>query len=197
MSKLILATHNKNKANEIIQILSELNVDISNIITSKYKEPIENGISFEENAFIKAKYVYEKSGGIPTLADDSGIIVDILGNAPGIFSARWGGLNATGKENALLLLEQLKDVKLQDRSAKFVTAVVLYIDPKNVIIKFGEIKGFLTTKIQGNMGFGYDPVLIPDGYNKTIAQLSANEKNKISHRRCAIEKIVLHIKKLC
>jgi XTP/dITP diphosphohydrolase len=197
MSKLILATHNAHKVNEIFAILKDFSISTTDIVDAKpYEEPIENGTSFEENAFIKAKSVYEQSGGIPSIGEDSGIVVDVLGKAPGIFSARWSGVHSRGASNTDLLLAQLADIKEPARGAKFVTAAVLYINPKNVILKFGSVEGMLTKKIIGNNGFGYDPIFVPNGYQKTMAQLTAVEKNHISHRRRAFEQLAPQIKKL-
>ena len=95
-----------------------------------------------------------------------------------------------------MLLEQLKDVRKNDRGAKFVTAAVLYINHKKVFVEFGEIKGMLTTKQKGNKGFGYDPIFVPEGYKKTIAEMRNAQKNQISHRKMAMEKIAKYVKKL-
>jgi XTP/dITP diphosphohydrolase len=203
--KLIFATHNDYKFKEFKEILKvqlSLNEEqLSHISSSKalsISDVVENGITFEKNAVIKAKHTWQKSK-IPSVADDSGIIVDVFGNAPGVFSARWNGKHNYGSDNATLLLEQLQDVPKGNRGARFVCAMAL-VNGESVQTVVGEVKGTLTFEMRGTHGFGYDPIFIPHEQPKetirTFAEFTSDEKNKISHRSRAINQISAKIKKL-
>lgn len=197
--QIVLATNNSKKLKEFNQIFTKLcNTPISFKTLDDFKldSPIENGATFYENALIKAKYCFEKTG-LAAIGDDSGIVVKIMGSAPGIFSARWAGEHHKGKgsEDKLdpcgqLLLEQLSDVKLEDRGAFFQCTIVYYGGENNILTVDGQLDGTIAKEASGTHGFGYDPIFIPQGLNKTIAELVDDEKNQISHRRRAIEKLV-------
>ncbi|MDR0950867.1 MAG: RdgB/HAM1 family non-canonical purine NTP pyrophosphatase [Candidatus Ancillula sp.] len=214
--KLILASHNQHKLEELKNIISQiLNVEIKDgeIVSSAdlgLIEPIEDGASFEENALIKARSVFKQTG-ISAIADDSGLIVDVLGNAPGILSARWSGKHGHDRENNLLLLNQLKDLPDNLRKAHFVCAVALIKVVKSAekiedvigdsIVKVGKMTGKINYRQKGKNGFGYDSIFIPDAYRsnltlmgKTSAELTAEEKNKISHRTYALLEISKELK---
>lgn len=194
MKKLLIATFNLNKLKEIIAIAKELNLNYEFLYLKDFpdiKEVIEDGNSFEENAIKKAKG-YFKQTNILTLAEDSGLSVNVLGGLPGVYSSRFAGDDKDDYKNNLKLLEFLKDKT--DRNAKFICLSCLALGEDNLKIFRGELDGKIAYKMRGNYGFGYDPVFIPEGYDKTLAELGPKIKNKISHRRKAIEKALEFIK---
>ena len=178
--KIIFATKNAGKVREVAHILGEEYFELLSLNDfNNVGEIVEDGNTFEENAIKKAKYVYGKYG-LPVLADDSGLAVEQLNGEPGIYSARYAGENATDEENNLRLIEKVKDLPEPHR-AKFVCAAVYYNG--NIILNaVGEVIGRLLLEPRGKNGFGYDPLFLPDGYDQTTAELSLDEKNKISHR---------------
>ena len=178
--KIIFATKNAGKFREVAHILGEEYFELLSLNDfNNVGEIVEDGNTFEENAIKKAKYVYGKYG-LPVLADDSGLAVEQLNGEPGIYSARYAGENATDEENNLRLIEKVKDLPEPHR-AKFVCAAVYYNG--NIILNaVGEVIGRLLLEPRGKNGFGYDPLFLPDGYDQTTAELSLDEKNKISHR---------------
>ncbi len=147
---------------------------------------VESGMTFEENAYIKAHFVYTKTNK-NTFADDSGLLVKSLNNEPGIYSARYAGVSKNDKQNIELLLNKMKNIT--DRTAKFTCIICAIINGQKYFFE-GELKGSIALQAKGTNGFGYDSVFIPDGYNITLAEMSADEKNKISHRRRAIQKML-------
>lgn len=185
-ARLILATHNQHKVSELRQILSPLIPGFSDemVIGAAglgLPEPLEDGASFTENALLKAQAVFEATG-LAAVADDSGISVDIMGGAPGIFSARWAGKHGDDQANLELLLDQLSDIPGPRRQARFVCAAVL-IGPNGLKREaLGQMPGTILFAPRGENGFGYDPIFQPAGLDKSAAQLSAAEKNAISHR---------------
>lgn len=181
IEKLVMATNNKNKLREVREILSPLGIDvISQSEAGADTNPDENGSTFAENAYIKAKAVYDVTG-LPVIADDSGICVDFLGGRPGIYSARY----APEGEECEKLLEELKDVPDSERTAKFV-CVISFIDEngKNEFLS-GECSGKIGYEKRGSNGFGYDPIFMYG--EKSFAEKSSEEKNKISHRAAALK----------
>lgn len=150
-------------------------------------EPIEDGLSFAENALIKARAANRLTG-LPAIADDSGLAVEILGGAPGIFSARWSG-NRDDAANRHLLLAQLADVRPEHRAASFVCTMAL-VDGDDEITCTGIWLGSLATQASGANGFGYDPIFVPDGLAVTAAELEPDVKNSMSHRFMAVEQLV-------
>lgn len=185
-TKLILATHNEHKVAELRAILAPIvpGWDPAWVVSAAglgLEDPIEDGVTFTENAFIKARAVCRATG-LPALADDSGLAVDVLGGAPGIFSARWCGHHGDDAANLDLLLHQLADVRDPHRGARFVSAAALVTPGGVERSALGEIRGRLTTTPAGEGGFGYDPIFVPDGYEVTTAQMTPEEKNAISHR---------------
>lgn len=190
-TRIIFATRNAHKLAEVQEILSgligELRVQsIGSAADLDLPEPIEDGVTFAENAVIKARQIVQATK-LPAFADDSGICVDVMGGAPGIFSARWAGMHGNDAANLELLLAQLSDVPPENRSAHFRCAAALVLPSGEVYIEEGAVHGVLRCEKTGCGRFGYDPIFQPDGYEQTLAQMSAQEKNAISHRRQAFE----------
>lgn len=185
MNIFVLATHNLHKIEEFNAILGSLVPGIT-VIGYDGPEPIEDGVSFAENALIKARAAAAHTG-LPSLSDDSGICVDVLGGAPGIFSARWAGSAKDNAANVQLLLDQLSDVREEDRGAHFqcTIAVVNPVTNEEYFVE-GKWPGRIAREVHGANGFGYDPVFIPEGYEVTAAILDPDEKNQLSHRSRAL-----------
>ncbi len=180
MNKVVIATTNNGKLNEIKRKFSDLGLNVLSISDFPgFPEIIEDGKSFEENAEKKARIVFEITG-IPAIGDDSGLKVEQLNGEPGIYSARYSGEGATYDSNNKKLLEELEKFSLP-HLAKFV-CVAVYFDGKNNFVKRGELSGQIIKTPRGTNGFGYDPVFIPDGFNVTLAEMTMEEKNRISHR---------------
>ena len=196
-SRLVLATHNAGKLNELRQILTPLvpGLDPGSIISAaslQAPEPVEDGLSFADNALLKARALAGATG-LPAVADDSGLCVDVLGGAPGIFSARWSGRHGDDAANLQLLLDQLADVADPHRTARFTCAAVLVQpasgrQPERVTTIERSMEGRLTRSPLGEGGFGYDPIFVPvqedepDGRGRTTAQMAPEDKHAISHR---------------
>ena len=189
---MILASGNAHKLAEVCHILGRDDIQLS---PQGLGEPVEDDVTFAGNALIKARYVAERTGEA-VLADDSGICVDVLGGAPGVFSARWCGRHGADQENLDLLLAQLADVRPEHRGAKFVCAAVFVQPGGREIIATGTMTGTLLTERRGAGGFGYDPIFVPDGYDRSAAELSATEKNLISHRGQAFRALALELERL-
>ncbi len=186
--KILLATKNSHKLNEIKAMLKEYNVEILGINDINKKiEIIENGKTYFENAYKKAKKLH-KTTGLITIADDSGLEVEFLNNEPGIYSARYAGENASDKDRINKILKKLKDVPFRKRKAKFVSCIVL-LNNKKVYNVTGFVNGYISEKPAGKNGFGYDPIFYLPDLKKCMAQLSPEEKNIISHRANALKRI--------
>jgi len=186
--KIVLATHNHDKEIELQHSLRGLDVDICSL--SEYPdigEIEETGTTLLENSLLKAHTVHDRTG-LPTIADDTGLEIDALDGAPGVYSARFAGLNATYEDNVNKLLSVMENVPDDMRSARFRT-VISYVDETQELWTEGFIDGRITETPRGNMGFGYDPVFYVPHLEKTFAELSTNEKNKISHRGIALQKL--------
>ncbi|MFF1251348.1 RdgB/HAM1 family non-canonical purine NTP pyrophosphatase [Pseudarthrobacter sp. NPDC058329] len=190
--RLVLATHNKGKLRELRELLRGqvpgLDVDTQVVDAAAAGAPdvVETGITFAENSLLKARAVAEATG-LVAIADDSGLAVDVMGGAPGIFSARWSGRHGDDEANLRLLLNQLADVPDAHRGAAFVCAAALAVPgtsarPGHEVVEYGQLEGVLLREPRGAGGFGYDPVLQPVGEKRSCAELSADEKNAISHR---------------
>ncbi|WP_406713326.1 RdgB/HAM1 family non-canonical purine NTP pyrophosphatase [Trueperella pyogenes] len=194
---IILATRNAHKVEEVRNILAPLLPSVPSIspAPAQLPEPVEDGATFAENAIIKANQVVRELG-VPAIADDSGLCVDILGGAPGIFSARWSGRHSDDAANLDLLLAQLADVKPAQRGARFVCAAALALPDGTVVVEEGHMAGQLRYERAGEGGFGYDPIFQPEGYDVTNAQLSPADKNAISHRGKAFAALAPHIAQL-
>ncbi len=183
--KLLISTKNKHKLKEINEILSPLGYTVESAYN--YLDDIdieESGTTFEENAVLKAVEI-SKLVDEYVIADDSGISVDALSGAPGVYSARFAGENATDDENNELLLEKLKGVPFEKRTAKYICVIALAKRGKLITTTYGECSGYVGFEYKGNNGFGYDPIFVlPDG--RHMAELPSDEKNRISHRYHAL-----------
>ncbi len=181
--KILISSRNKNKIREVREILSGCEILTPDDVGS-FDEVEEDGSTFEENALKKAKEICEQTGMI-TIADDSGLCVDALGGAPGIYSARFAGDGHDDEENIKKLLKLLENE--ENRSAKFVSAAaVCFPDGKHFVVR-GECEGTILREKRGSNGFGYDPVFYTEVYKKSFAEISDDEKNSISHRRRAFD----------
>lgn len=194
-ARLVLATRNAGKLREFRALLRDrvpgLDVDTQVIDAAAAGAPdvVESGVTFEENALLKARAVAEATG-IPAVADDSGLAVDVLGGAPGIFSARWAGRHGDDSANLQLLLNQLADIPAERRAAQFVCAAALAVPGGDAVVRHGALRGTLLSEPHGHNGFGYDPVLQPDGMDRSCAELAPEEKNAISHRARAFAELL-------
>ena len=190
--KFVLASHNRGKLKEMQEILAELGVEVAlQSDVGLDLEPEENGSTFAENAAIKAKAVMEASG-LPAIADDSGLCVDALNGAPGIYSTRYGGLDSDAARYQLLL-NNLRGAT--NRAAHFHTAIVCAFPNGDVIRAEGDCQGTIAFAPRGESGFGYDPIFYVPELRKTFAQLTAEEKNAISHRGNALRAFAVELKK--
>lgn len=182
--KIIAATKNKNKLREFGEILKGFEI-ISQEEAGVDIDVEETGTTFEENSYLKAKAIYDITG-ITTIADDSGLCVDALGGEPGVYSARYGGEGYDDKGRVQLLLKNMKDVPDEERTARFVCVITLVGD-EGVLTARGECEGRIDYEPKGENGFGYDPVFYVDRFEKTLAEVTPEEKNSISHRGKALK----------
>jgi XTP/dITP diphosphohydrolase len=195
MNRIVLATRNAHKVGELRAILAELGVAVDLVGVTEYPDVpdvAETELTFAGNALLKAVAVAEATG-LPAIADDSGICVDALNGMPGIFSARWAGKHGDDAANLDLLLAQVSDVPDEHRGAQFVCAAALAEPGGRRVVEEGRIEGTLLRARRGEGGFGYDPVFLPHGHERSTAQLSAEEKNRISHRRRAFAALAPHL----
>lgn len=191
MYELLIATRNAGKIREIEELLTGAPIKIRTLREfDKIVEPEETGVTFAENAVLKAEY-YAQETGIAALADDSGLEVVALGGAPGVYSARYAGGEATDDERIAKLLSEMQEANNKNRQAQFVCAMaIVNIDGVTECLTEGVCKGQIAGLPKGSNGFGYDPVFIPEGFSATFGELSQEIKQKISHRALAISKIV-------
>ncbi|MCU1538518.1 MAG: non-canonical purine pyrophosphatase, rdgB/HAM1 family [Humibacillus sp.] len=203
MTRVVLATRNAHKVEELREILADVCAELSLEIVgldefADAPEVVEDGITFEANAILKAASAAQATG-LPALADDSGISVDVLGGSPGIFSARWSG-GKGDRANVDLLLAQLGDVRDEHRAAAFVCAAALVLPDGRSAAELGHFGGVVAREPRGDGGFGYDPVFVPSdqplGDERSLAEYSAEEKNAVSHRSLAFLALVPHLKEL-
>ncbi|MCH8018311.1 XTP/dITP diphosphatase [candidate division KSB1 bacterium] len=187
-NKIVLATGNQDKVKEIVEILKNLDIEL---LTLKdfpgVPEVVEDGKTLEENALKKARIISEFTK-LPAVSDDTGLEVDALNGAPGVYSGRYSGENATYADNVKKLLGDLENVPPEKRQARFRCAVALYSENNTQIVE-GVCEGEITDQPQGNQGFGYDPVFFVPEYDCTFAEMDLNLKNKISHRAKAFLKL--------
>lgn len=189
MKELIVATKNQGKVKEFRQLFSKYNISVKSLLDIDSSIDIEEtGTTFEENAIIKAEAM-TKQLGLPVVADDSGLEVDALNGEPGVYSARYAGIEKDDDKNIKKLLHELKGIPKEERSARFVCAVAVARPLEDTFVKRGTCEGTITEETQGTNGFGYDPIFIPSGSSRTMAEHSSEEKNTISHRHHAIEQI--------
>ncbi|MFH0761552.1 MAG: non-canonical purine NTP diphosphatase [Bacteroidota bacterium] len=189
--ELIFVTNNRHKLFEIRQITGD-GFTVNGLSDIGFSGEIpETEPDLEGNALMKARYIYERYGA-DCFADDTGLEVDALDGAPGVFSARYAGENATYADNVIKLLEAMNG-KVK-RTARFRTVIALILDGREYLFK-GTVEGTILTENRGNKGFGYDPVFLPDGYDKSFAEMTHDEKNSISHRGRAVAALVQFLRK--
>jgi XTP/dITP diphosphohydrolase len=200
MTKIVLATRNGHKVREVQTILADLIDELDLEIVGMGEFPdvpdvVETGVTFAQNATLKAVAAV-KATGLPALADDSGLAVNVLGGAPGVFSARWAGTHGQDRANLELLLGQLYDVPDEQRSAAFVCVAAIALPNGTVVLRQGQMPGMLAREPRGDNGFGYDPILVVDGDSRTAAELAFEEKNVISHRGKAFRALAADLRKI-
>lgn len=190
--KIVLATHNAHKVAEFQQIVAAARPDIE-IVGYDGPEPVEDGVTFADNALLKARAAAEHTG-LSALADDSGICVDVLGGSPGVFSAYWAGQRKDAAANLELLLDQLRDIADQHRTAHFTSTIALVTADGQEHVVVGTWPGRLAHEASGAGGFGYDPIFIPDGQpageERSVGDFSADEKQSQSHRARAFAELI-------
>lgn len=192
MNKLLFASANAHKISEIEALVRQLNIQIVGLADLGVKEEIvENGANLTENAVIKARFLYDRFG-MNCFADDTGLEVEALGGAPGVYSARYAGLPKDDQKNVAKLLHALESTA--DRKAQFKT-VIAYIEEGNVQLFEGIVEGRITTQPRGKGGFGYDPVFEPENSSLTFAEMDAASKNEVSHRARAMQKFLTYLSK--
>lgn len=198
METLVVASSNKHKIDEISRVTKKFGIDVisrDDAGISKDLEIEENGSTFEENSYIKAKAIMDICGK-PTIADDSGLMVEALGGAPGVYSARFAGEDQNDERNNEKLKDLLRDVPYKDRRAKFISVItVLFPDGRKIVAR-GECPGHIIEEERGNNGFGYDPLFVPEGYGSTFGMLSSEVKNEISHRALALKSLAKELEKM-
>jgi len=195
--KLILATRNKHKIQEIKAILRSLSVKVLSMLDFEGVPRVkEDGNTFKSNAIKKAK-AFSKKFSIPAVADDSGLEIKALRGAPGVRSARFAGPNSTKEKLCGKVLRLMKDVPPSKRNARFVCNIAASLPTGKVKVVEGTVNGRIAFEMRGSKGFGYDPIFIPKGYKKTFAEMKPSMKNRLSHRGRALKKARVVIKKLC
>lgn len=188
MQKVVLATGNAGKVRELASLLSDFGLDIVAQTDLGVESAEETGLTFIENAILKARHAAQITG-LPAIADDSGLAVDVLGGAPGIYSARYAGEDASDQQNLEKLLEALKETPDEQRHAQFhcVLVYLRHADDPTPLVCHGSWSGVITRQAAGNGGFGYDPIFFVPSEGKTAAELTREEKNAISHRGQALK----------
>ncbi len=195
ISKVVLATHNAKKLAELRRIFAEADVGVEVVglgEVAEYPEPEETEFTFEGNALLKARAAADATG-LPALADDSGLEVDVLNKMPGVRSARWAGPGASDEENLTLLLTQLSDVPDDQRTARFVCAMALAMPDGSEHVEYGDMPGRMGRRPVGSNGFGYDPGFIADGLQVTNGELTPEQKDAISHRGKAVRAMAAYL----
>ena len=191
ITNLIIGTNNKGKLDEIRALLPK-HIKAKSTLNLNIKSPKENGNTFEDNSIIKSKY-FSKRTNLPCLADDSGLEIDILNKAPGIYSARWGGKNGDFKKAIKKVYNQLdkkdKNWKKKKIEARFICVLSIYFLNKKIACVRGKVEGFISPEPKGINGFGYDPIFIPINCKKTFSEMSPLKKYKMDHRFQAFKKI--------
>jgi XTP/dITP diphosphohydrolase len=187
LRKVVFATGNKGKLKEVIDIFSDTKIQIIPMDElGNIPEIEEDGLTFEDNALIKARFVYSKYG-LPTIADDSGLSIEQLGGKPGVLSARYAGEGCTFNDNNLKVLKELEGLP-EPHKAQFMS-VAIYFNGRSLQTCVGKLPGKIIHDFRGSNGFGYDPIFVPDGYETTLAEMTLQEKNKISHRAKAFNQL--------
>ncbi len=197
LTRLVLASRNQGKIEELQPLLAPLGIELISQADLGIESVAETGLTFVENALIKARHVCERSG-LPALADDSGLAVDALNGAPGIYSARIAGENANDEQKVAALLQQMQGISADNRQGSYHCAIVLMRythDPIPIIVE-GHLNGMVLEASCGVQGFGFDPVFYLPEQQCTVAQLSLEQKNKISHRAKAVDKLLVRLSEL-
>jgi len=192
ITKLVVASHNAGKIAEIKTLLAPLKIEVQSAADLRLGDVEETGTTFEENAKIKANAISLMCG-LPCLADDSGLCVDALNGRPGVYSARYAP-NRDFNEGMKMLLKEMKESGSDSRKAHFSCCLALACPNQKTKIFEGRVDGSISQKPKGGNGFGYDPIFIPEGFEQTFAELGDDVKNKISHRRRALEKFMQELK---
>ncbi len=194
--KLVIATRNAGKIAEFRRILDAISQGAVELVGLGEFENLvdveETGATFEENALLKARYTAQMTG-LPSISDDSGLCVDALDGAPGIFSARWAGAHGNDKANLEKILEELRDVPDRERGAHFICAAALVMPDGREVVKEERFEGSILRSPVGDQGFGYDPIFSPLGMQISSAQMSAEEKDAVSHRGKSLRAIAPHV----
>ena len=194
--KAVIATKNKGKLKELQNLLSDFGLEIVSLDEfDEIGEIVEDGDTFFENAMKKARTVAERTG-LLAIADDSGLEVDCLNGRPGIYSARFAGENCSDQDNNQKLLSEMKDVPAEKRGAQFRCVIVAYHPDGKWVSAEGICRGTIGFEPVGDQGFGYDPLFIPEGEDRTMAQMTREEKNKISHRGKALQDLKSKIEQI-
>lgn len=190
--RILLATTNEGKIKELEQILCDEGLEVMGLGAMATKEDIETGSTFAENALIKARY-YHSMSGLPAIADDSGLEVAALGGAPGLYSARYGGPDATDSDRVVKLLDEMAAVPPEARGARFVCAATIVWETGERVFE-DEVRGFITDGPRGEGGFGYDPIFYYPPLEKTFAELMPLEKAEVSHRGRAFGRLAVWLR---
>jgi len=187
--ELVLATRNRNKVIELVALLGDLGIKIRTLDEfPDAPDVVEDGDTCEANAVKKARAIAESTG-LPAVADDTGLEVDALGGRPGVYAARYAGEDATYEDNCQKLLRELTGVSREQRTARFLTVAAIALPLDGIRVAQGTLEGVIAEEASGTLGFGYDPVFLIPELGKTLAQLSADQKNTISHRAKAFAKV--------
>ena len=193
--KIVFATGNEGKMREVRLILQDLGFPVLSMKEAGVSLDIEeNGTTFAENAMIKARAVWEKTGGI-VLADDSGLVVDYLGGEPGVYSARYLGEDTSYEIKNQAIIDRLADAKEEERTARFVSAIAAVLPDGSELVTEGTVEGLIAHEPAGNGGFGYDPIFYVPEFGCTTAELSSEDKNKVSHRGKALTAMYEELKR--
>lgn len=188
LKNFVLATHNKDKLKEFQAFLQEFNVELKSLDDFNIGDIPETGTTLKDNALIKAETVYNKLKQ-PVISDDTGLEIEYLDNAPGVYSARFAGENCSYQDNVHKVLKLMKNVPDNERNAVFKTVLCIYFSPDEIYYLEGICKGVILKKQRGENGFGYDPVFFYPEYDKTFAEMDLKTKNEISHRGKALQKL--------
>lgn len=195
MKRFIVATKNEGKLKEIRKVLEGMPFEVISMVQAGINDDIEeNGKTFEENSYIKASYIARITGEI-VMADDSGLEVDCIDGAPGIYSARFNGIGAKDIDNNNKLLTMMSNVPMEERSARFVSAICVVLPDGNNFTVRGTCEGYIGFDPKGDKGFGYDPLFYLPEFKKTMAEMNLDEKNKVSHRGKALKLMIEELKK--
>lgn len=187
--KLLIASNNPGKVKEISSLLSPFGIEVISATDFNIKEPEETGVTFAQNALLKAQY-YGKLTSLPALSDDSGLCIEALDGFPGVYSARFAGEDRNFTNAFKLIEEKLQAKNLNTSPAAFICSLALWWPNGQLVEVEGKVTGNISFPPRGKKGFGYDPIFIADGYNQSFAEMDAAEKNKISHRAMALKQLI-------